>query len=67
MNIPAEGDYVIWHSFRVDHGRYPIPLSLQLDGSPHTLMETYDLTNLEGVATRKEYVWSRYAFLGAQP
>ncbi|MCL2648626.1 MAG: hypothetical protein FWD61_16750, partial [Phycisphaerales bacterium] len=64
FHVPAEGDYVIWHQWRMDNSDW-LTVPIELNERKESLREQYHLGSLYGKVISNEFVWSRYC-VGSQ-
>ncbi|MCL2645491.1 MAG: fibronectin type III domain-containing protein [Phycisphaerales bacterium] len=59
FNVPADGDYVIWHQWRTDKSDQ-FSVLVELNETKDRVDDQYYLSRLYGQVISGEFIWSRY-------
>ncbi|MCL2646373.1 MAG: fibronectin type III domain-containing protein [Phycisphaerales bacterium] len=60
FNVPVDGDYVIWHQWRMDKSDRTT-VHIELNDKKENHIEWYHMGLLYGNLISKEFLWSRYS------
>ncbi|MCL2639729.1 MAG: fibronectin type III domain-containing protein [Phycisphaerales bacterium] len=60
FNVPADGDYVIWHQWRATIAGDWQTLNLELNGKKETIRESSHMGGLYGRTIGNDWLWTRF-------